>query len=72
MPRRSPSSQNPKHSLSMDDAYRIIEVLGPMPEEVLAAMVDYGLSDSEIGRYFGLSREVVTTLRTHWRIRGTP
>lgn len=55
----------------MDDAYRILETLGPMPAEALAAMVDYGLSDAEIARYYALSPEVITTLRRYWQIART-
>ncbi|MFO7759676.1 MAG: hypothetical protein R6V26_14585 [Roseovarius sp.] len=55
-------------SLTMQDAHRVLDALGPMPGEALAAMVDYGLSDAEIARYYGLSSELVATLRAHWRI----
>ncbi|MCC6008798.1 MAG: hypothetical protein JJU40_14125 [Rhodobacteraceae bacterium] len=54
--------------LTMDDVYRVLEALGPMPSEALAAMVDYGLSDAEIGRYFKLPHYMITTLREHWGI----
>lgn len=57
-------------TLSMEDAYRVIEALGPMPSEVLAAMVDYGLSDDEIGRYYNLPQEMITTLKEYWLIDG--
>ncbi|TVS00970.1 MAG: hypothetical protein EA407_13515 [Rhodobacteraceae bacterium] len=55
-------------ALSMEDAYRVLQALGPMPAEALAAMVDYGLSDIEIGRYYGLPHDMITTLREHWKI----
>jgi len=43
-------------------------MLGQMPRASLSAMVDYGLSDTEIGRYYGLSSATITRLRTAWRI----
>lgn len=58
--------------LSMEDAHRILEALGPMPGAALAAMVDYGLSDLEIGRYFNFPRDAITTLRRHWGIADDP
>jgi len=62
--------EDPSPALSMEDAYRVIEALGPMPAEGLAAMVDYGLSDDEIGRYYNLPHELITTLKDYWRIDG--
>lgn len=59
-------------ALTMEDAYRILEALGPMPAEVLTAMVDYGLSDTEIARYYKLPHEMITTLREYWEIDGNP
>ena len=41
-------------AFTMEDAYRILERLARCRAEVLAAMVDYGLSDDEIARYFDL------------------
>lgn len=58
--------------VTMDEACRILEVLGPMPAEALAAMADYGLSDAEMGRYFSLPSATLTALRAHWDIAGTP
>lgn len=54
------------------DVRRVQEALGPMPREVLAAMVDYGLSDAEISRYFSLPRDLITILRLHWGIADDP
>lgn len=54
--------------ITMEDAYRVLEALGPMPAEALSAMVDYGLSDGEISQYFKLPDQVITTLREHWEI----
>lgn len=62
----------PSPALRMEDACRVLDVLGPMPAEALAAMVDYGLSDAEIGRYFDLSADLIETLRQHWEIAGAP
>jgi hypothetical protein len=58
--------------LSMEDACGILDALGPMPGEALAAMVDYGLSDAEIARYYGLSIDLIAILRAHWRIGEPP
>ena len=57
--------------VTMDDACRVLEAFGPMPGEALAALVDYGLSDAEIGQYFKLPHQVITTLRDHWGIAST-
>ncbi|WP_372609610.1 hypothetical protein [Aquicoccus sp.] len=64
--------ENRSPALTMKDAYRILEVLGPMPAEALAAMVDYGLSDHEIGRYYDLPHDMITILRDYWGIAGNP
>jgi hypothetical protein len=57
---------------TMNDASRVLEVLGPMPREVLEAMVDYGLNDVEISRYFKLPRDFITILRQHWGFADNP
>ena len=64
--------EKPLPALTIDDAHRILDALGPMPAEVLAAMVDYGLSDMEIGRYYNLPQDMITTLRDHWGLDGAP
>jgi len=64
--------ENRSPALTMEDACRILEALGPMPAEVLTAMVDYGLSDTEIGRYYNLPHKMITTLREYWGIDGKP
>ncbi len=69
MPRRFPGTDQPP-AFTLDDAYRVLDALGPMPAETLAAMVDYGLDDAEIARYFDLPRDMIATLRAHWRITG--
>ena len=50
---------------------RVIERLGPMPAGSLRAMVDYGLSDAEIGRYYGVSILSIQRLRTAFGISGS-
>ncbi len=45
---------------------RIAETLGSAPRDALKALVDYGLSDHEIARYYRLPRKVVIALREHW------
>ena len=57
---------------TMEDAYRILEALGPMPSDALSALVDYGLSDSEIGQYFNLPQDMIAILREHWELSGDP
>ena len=52
-----------------DDAMRVAEALGPMPRETLLAMMDYGLSDVEISRYFKLRTATVILLKQHFAIR---
>lgn len=41
----------------------ILDRLGPFPVQSLRAMVDYGLNDYEIGRYFDLPPWNTTSLR---------
>ena len=53
-------------AIEKDEAKRVAEALGPMPRETLNAMVDYGLSDVEISRYFKLGTDTVTSLRQHF------
>jgi hypothetical protein len=55
--------------LTIADARRVLEAHGPTWQEVLAAMVGYGLSDVEISRYFRLPCDVIRILRQHWDIR---
>ncbi len=57
---------------SITEAFAILDALGPVPSSALAAMVDYGLNDTEIGRYYGLPSEAVAALRAHWRIGYLP
>ena len=44
--------------------------LGPFAAASLAVFVDLGLSDDDIGRYFGLSGTCVSQLRQACRIPG--
>lgn len=46
--------------------------LGPFAAANLAVFVDLGLSDDEIGRYFGLPSSRVSQLRRAWRIPKRP
>lgn len=41
----------------------IMSKLGPMPDASLRAMTEYGLSDQEIGTYFGLTPSTIRRLR---------
>ena len=41
----------------------VFEKLGPYPERSLAAMVAYGLNDTEIARYYSISPSSVRRLR---------
>lgn len=56
--------------LALDDSRRrrIAETLGERPRDALSALVGYGLSDDDIARYHGLTREIVTGLREFWRL----
>ena len=63
MPNRLPCEEQSPASEKTDS---LVEVLGPMPRETLAAMVDYGLNDAEIGRYFKLGTGTVTSLRQYF------
>lgn len=44
------------------EARRVMIVLGPMPRATLNALVDYGMSDAEISRYFRLPTDTVSAL----------
>jgi hypothetical protein len=55
----------------LPDELRVSEQkLGPFAAASLAVFVDLGLSDDDIGRYFGLSGICVSQLRQAWRIPG--
>lgn len=43
---------------------RILEKLGPEPHQSLRAMTDYGLSDEEIAKYYGISYASVRRLKS--------
>lgn len=45
-----------------------VDALGPSPRKGLAALVDLGLSDHEIGRYHKIPQDCVADLRTLWNI----
>lgn len=46
----------------------VLERLGPRPSGSLRAMVDYGLNDDEIGRYYGITPRIVERLRSNFGI----
>ena len=54
-------------SFDVSEAKCVTAALGPMPRETLTAMVDCGLSDTEIGRYFKISKYSVIALRRHFK-----
>ena len=47
---------------------KMTEHMGPDPGASLAAMVDLGLSDIEIGRYYRISPATITRLRYAFNI----
>lgn len=49
----------------------VTEKLGPVPAESLRAMTDYGLTNREIARYFGLTVSSVSRLRRVLRVADT-
>ncbi|MFO8126899.1 hypothetical protein [Yoonia sp.] len=49
---------------------KYLHVLGPTPKRCLETLADLGLSDSEIGRYFGMPAVFITQLHQIWRIDG--
>ena len=59
---------------ALDDTCRrrIADTLGVAPRDALEALVAYGMHDSEIARYHGLSRHLVAELREFWRIPPNP
>ena len=65
---RSHKTPDSEEHVPTTEAKSIAEMLGQMPRASLSAMVDYGLSDTEIGKYYGLSSATITRLRTAWRI----
>lgn len=46
----------------------ILEQLGPYPAASLRAMVDYGLNDDEIGRYYAITSKTIKRLRSSFGI----
>ncbi len=46
----------------------IFELLGPCPAQSLQAMIDYGLNDAEIGRYYGIPAKTIECLRNAFGI----
>ena len=70
MPREVRDNDHQPSSLAAARRRRIAETLGTAPRDSLAAMAGYGLSDDEIGRYYGLPPRAVTLLRVRWRIDG--
>jgi len=58
--------------LDQDQRRRVEETLGDMPRDALSALVGYGLHDSDIARYHGLPRQLVTELRELWQIPHNP
>ena len=50
---------------------KYIHAIGPTPKRCLETLVDLGLSDPEIARYFKIPKDVVTDLRCVWNIEGS-
>lgn len=46
----------------------LFERMGPDPAESLLAMVDYGLNDDEIGRYYGITSTTIRHFRSMFGI----
>lgn len=65
MSHRIPCTKN-LPAFDTDGAKPMLEAFGPMPRETLSAMVDYGLSDADISRYFRISPDTVAALRQHY------
>lgn len=42
--------------------------LGPAPRPTLATMVDLGMTDDRIGRYFGMDADLVASLRMKYSV----
>ena len=42
---------------------KILNKFGPLPGEALCAMAGYGMNDSEIARYYGVTKSTVKRLR---------
>ena len=49
---------------------KYLHILGPMPRQCLETLVDLGLTDVEIGRYFRMPSVRVSELREIWDITG--
>ena len=68
MDRRQQYPSTPDGPLNATKVETFERSLGPMPYMSLSAMVNYGLSDAEIGRYYALPAATIIRLRTAWRI----
>ena len=42
--------------------------LGPAPRPTLAILVDLGMTDDRIGRYFGMDADLVASLRMKYSV----
>ncbi|TGD60609.1 hypothetical protein EYC08_20440 [Tabrizicola sp. WMC-M-20] len=60
---------NNLYEVEKSELIRIAKVLGPMPRETLIAMMDYGMNDEEIGKYFNLKEGTVKILRHYLKSR---
>ena len=56
------------HCTVIGKAVPVLTKLGPMPRHSLAAMVDYGLNDQEIARYYSMTSSAITRLRIAYGI----
>lgn len=74
-----PSGQSPRYGLSSfrgganrhdraGDLMEYVRTLGPSPRQALETVVDLGLSDADIGRYFNIPHGNVYRLRQIWKI----
>lgn len=64
-----PVELRPRRSDLAYELQKYIHAIGPTPKRCLETLVDLGLSDPEIARYFKIPKDVVTDLRGVWNIK---
>lgn len=71
--KRAPVAQGTsrrRYSQARSEAIRnCLSAMGPIPRGSLTAMIDLGLTDAEVARYFCVPHSAVSTLRQLWGIQ---
>ena len=66
--RSLPSKVQKQRDELTHELQKTMHILGPAPKRCLETLVDLGLTDLEIARYFKIPRATVTDLLQVWKI----